>query len=89
MYVVSGSHSLTPHPLHPDELLAFVNFSQLARDNLTQGDSTFFRKCRKDFFYRRAIDANLKLGCVEDIPTSSAAVRLLLNRSATLANMLE
>ena len=70
--------------LHPEDLLTFVNFAQLARDHQAQGDSAFARKCRKDFFYRRAIDALPKFGLVDEKPVDPVAVReycqLLLKR---------
>ena len=40
---------------HPDELLTFVTFTQLARDYQALEDSAFARKCRKEFFYHRAL----------------------------------
>lgn len=40
---------------HPDELLTFVTFAQLARDYQALQDSAFARKCRKEFFYHRAL----------------------------------
>ncbi len=70
--------------LHPEDLLTFVNFAQLARDHQAQGDSAFARKCRKDFFYRRAIDALPKFGSIKETPANPVAVRaycqLLLKR---------
>lgn len=40
---------------HPDVLLTFVTFAQLARDYQALEDSAFARKCRKEFFYHRAL----------------------------------
>lgn len=69
---------------HPDELLTFVNFAQLVRDHEAQGDSAFARKCRKEFFYHRAINALPKFKSVEATPSSPDTVRaycqLLLKR---------
>lgn len=70
---------------HPEDLLTFVNFAQLVRDHKAQGDSAFARKCRKDFFFHRALNALPKFVSSQDTPTSAEAVRaycqLLLNRS--------
>ncbi len=68
----------------PNDLLTFLTFAQLVRDHQAQGDSAFARKCRKDFFYRRAISALPAFVSMEDTPTNPEAIRvyckLLLNR---------
>lgn len=73
---------------HPEELLTFVNFAQLARDHQAEGDSAFARKCRRDFFFRRALNALPKFKSVEDAPSNPCAVRaycqLLLKRSVNV-----
>ena len=69
---------------HPEDLLAFVSFAQLARDHQAQGDSAFARKCRKDLFYHRAINALPIFVSRESTPTKPESIRvycqLLLNR---------
>lgn len=74
------------YQFNPSELLPFVTFAQLARDHQSQGDSAFARKCRKNYFYHRALDALPTFISSEATPTSPEAIQvrcqLLLQRSA-------
>jgi len=60
---------------HPQELLDFVTFAQLARDHQASEDSAFARRCRKHFFYHRALDALPTFISPEATPTSPESIR--------------
>ena len=61
---------------YPDELLTFVTFAQLARDYQALEDSAFARKCRKEFFYHRALLALPAFISPDLTPVSPQALRV-------------
>lgn len=61
---------------HPDVLLTFVTFAQLARDYQALEDSAFARKCRKEFFYHRALLALPAFVSPDLTPVSPEALRV-------------
>ena len=61
---------------HPDMLLTFVTFAQLARDYQALEDSAFARKCRKEFFYHRALLSLPAFVSPDLTPVSPDAVRV-------------
>ncbi|XP_064388310.1 uncharacterized protein LOC135336444 isoform X2 [Halichondria panicea] len=60
---------------HPSDLLPFVTFAQLVRDFQAQGDSAFARKCRKNFFFHRALNALPMFVSLKTTPTSKEAIQ--------------
>ena len=61
---------------HPNQLLTFVTFAQLARDFQALEDSAFARKCRKEFFYHRALLALPAFVSRDLTPESPEAIRV-------------
>jgi hypothetical protein len=68
----------------PSELTHFVTFAQLARDCQAQEDSAFARRCRKTYFFLRAVQCLPQFVSPEATPTSPEALlahsHLILHR---------
>jgi hypothetical protein len=58
----------------PEELVPFVKFAQLARDYQAQGESAFARRCRKTYFFQRAVQCLPVFVSKETTPTSRMAL---------------
>jgi hypothetical protein len=63
----------TPSPPPPTQT-HFVTFAQLARDCQAQEDSAFARRCRKTYFFLRAVQCLPQFVSPEATPTSPEAL---------------